>query len=365
MVDGSLGQVLYNRIFMRNAVKNTIQALIRAPGWTGGTIYLIGKSPFDAGAFFREWIKTGKAPQDLPPTVAYTASLILTTMMINGLLTYAFTGEDPDGVDWIAFRDGGIDDYGKPTRFLIPTYAKEIYAWLTNPKHTALAKIHPQISVEAEIQRGTDYYNERINNPDDGWWMQQYDDMLHRVKAFEPFYIRGIKKNLDRRAATDKVLNEVLHLVGPLFGVMPATRAYTQTPAEKLMGNMSGDYGPKGGYTKEQKDYTRFRSQVKQMLRNGMTYEDMPEEVQQRLDKLTPLQRTQIEADANKTGLVLGFEKKSIDDKMRLWKKMDPQERGEVESLYNAALDKRIGELSSDPDALDELNTRIKAAENP
>ena len=37
-VDSRLGQVVYERLIAKKTAVNVVQALMRAPGWTGGTI---------------------------------------------------------------------------------------------------------------------------------------------------------------------------------------------------------------------------------------------------------------------------------------------------------------------------------------
>src|SRR4030095_16482693 len=106
-VDSRLGQVVYDRILMRNAAKNTLQALVRAPGWTGGTIVELGGAFPDAAKFVGDWIKTGHPPRELPDRVAYAMTLLMGTVITNSLLTYDFTGDRARGLDFCALRDGG------------------------------------------------------------------------------------------------------------------------------------------------------------------------------------------------------------------------------------------------------------------
>src|ERR1035437_6471068 len=77
-VDARLGQVRYDRLFMNNSAKNAVQGLVRAPGWSGGTIAEIGGGFADAGRFMSEWVKTGKLPENLPDRTAYVISLLTT-----------------------------------------------------------------------------------------------------------------------------------------------------------------------------------------------------------------------------------------------------------------------------------------------
>lgn len=238
-VDARLGQVVYDRLFMDNIAKNTIQAAIRSPGWTGGTIAEVGGAPKDIGKFLTEWAKTGKLPADIPDRVAYTISLLGTTFTANSALTWAFTGDGPSkqtGMDLWAFRDGTMDKYGNPNRWLLPTYAKDIFAYWENWQRTVQNKMHPVISGALELKRGYDYYNEMFRDPNDPVPKQMFDTVWHGVKMFEPFWTRGARKAGEEQGGViDTLKKSPGKIVAPEFGVMPATRAYTATPFMKSM----------------------------------------------------------------------------------------------------------------------------------
>jgi hypothetical protein len=230
-IDAILGQVRYQRYFINNTAKNIGQMLIRAPGWSGGTIAWLGGAPLDAVKFFREWVRTGKAPSNIPDRVAYTVALLGGMAIVNGLMTLAATGDQPQGRDFWAFRDGGIDQYGNPTRWVLPTYAKDIFGYWQNPGHVILAKLHPGLSLVAETIRGTDYYGHQIRDPERSYPMQALETGIHAVKAFEPFWIKGTVQSIEQ--ADRNIRPE--RLLGPLVGVMPAPRAYTMTDAQKVI----------------------------------------------------------------------------------------------------------------------------------
>ena len=268
-VDARLGQVRYDRLFINNAAKNVIQGLIRAPGWTGGTISEVGGAPKDVAKFIGEWAKEGKAPKDIPDRVAYVLSLLGTMAVANGLMTYAFTGERPEGMDWWAFRDGGKDDKGNPTRFLLPSYAKDIFAWYKKGAHTLLAKMHPLVSLAGEIAKNRDYYNNMIYDEEKGIWNQ--DSALrvgiHILKAYTPFWIRGAGEIAERGGGLKETLAESPgKLIAPQFGVMPATRAYTMTALDEVMSRYNKTQITR---TPEKAEETKLRRETQALLRQG------------------------------------------------------------------------------------------------
>ena len=225
-VDARLGQVRYNRLFTQNVAKNFVQALVRAPGWTGGTIAEIGGAFPDTAKFFKEWYDTGKLPQNIPDRVAYTASLLITVGTVNALLTYLCTGQMPHGMDFLAFRTGRKDKDGNNERFLLPTYVKDLLAYSKQPGTTLLNKSHPLVTMMIDVlYRNQDYYGYEIRDPHASFAAQTGQSAKYVIKQFEPFWTRGVRKNLGTGTSAAAT-------VAPLAGVMPATADITRTPVQ-------------------------------------------------------------------------------------------------------------------------------------
>jgi len=267
-IDAILGQVRYDRLFMNNTAKNVMQAIIRAPGWTGGTIAWVGGAPIDLGRFISEWVRTGKAPANLPDKVAYTISLLGGVALVNGLMTYALTGQSPQDIrDFFAFRDGGVDAQGNPTRWLLPTYAKDIFGYWENPGHTILAKTHPLISTIGDVIRGTGYYGQQIRDPEAGYARQALDTGLYGVKAYEPFWIKGLIQGSQPEGMAATLHERPEKIISPLVGIMPAAKAYTESNAQKVMDRYSELM--RGTTTKETQETRSLKSDLMRLARAG------------------------------------------------------------------------------------------------
>jgi hypothetical protein len=221
-VDSRLGQVLYDRIFINNTAKNIVQGLVRAPGWTGGTIAEIGGAFPDAYRFLKEWKDTGKPPDNIPDRVAYTASLLLTVGALNAILTRLFTGSNPQGLDYVAFRTGNKDEQGNEERLLLPTYVKDLLAYSRDFRGTVEHKTHPLLGMFEEISNNRDYYGYEIRNPHAGIPEQGKEIAEYVIKSFEPFWIRGARKEIQRDSSFGKVAL-------PYIGVMPAPANINRT----------------------------------------------------------------------------------------------------------------------------------------
>lgn len=268
-VDARLGQVRYDRLFMHNIAKNMLQGTIRAPGWSGGTIAQLGGAVKDTYSFFDEWARTGKMPQDLPPRVAYTMGLLILTTTLNAALTYLFTGDKPEGLDYFAFRSGGTDEHGNPERFVLPTYVKDLVAYSHDPMTTLANKMHPALSLIHDLWVNKDYYGTQITNADDGALKKAYDRTKYVAKAFEPFWSRGLRREHDRGGSPAK-------MAAPMIGVMPAPKSMTQTAAERLAGEYSAAAQPVGGRTQAAADKSAAEAKLVEQIRHRETPDFMP-----------------------------------------------------------------------------------------
>jgi hypothetical protein len=355
-VDARLGQVAYDRLFIRNQAKNAMQFFIRAPGWSGGTIAEIGGSGKDATKFVAEWLKTGKAPADMPDRVAYTLSLLGTIFATNGALTKAFTGEFPTGRDWWAFRDGTKDKYGNPNRWLVPSYVKDIYAWWENPEHTFTSKLHPAISLGLELKRGYDYYGNMFRDSEESFNQQTKDTILHAIGGFEPFWTRGARKAGEAEGGVLETLKKSpAKILAPEIGVMPASRMYTATPAMKKM----DEYKQLQGQRITQKEDVAV-NQTKHKIVDLLRQNKQPEAKTELIKLLKEKKITKSKADKwlGRVGIdvddkgnvtiplpqVNTFKSLKFDQALKVYELADPNEK----KLFRSALEKKINNLPAD-----------------
>ncbi len=263
-IDARLGQVRYDRLFINNTAKNVIQGLVRAPGWTGGTIAELGGAVKDTGTFFNEWRKTGKAPKDLPDRVAYTLSLLIGAALLNGLLTYLFSGKKPEGMDYWAFRTGNKDAKGNDERFMLPMYTKDLLAYWEAPGTTLMHKSHPALSVMSDLYRNQDYYGVQISNPDSNIAVRTAQKGAYIAKSFTPFWIRGAQQNAASGGGPAR-------MALPLIGVMPAPASVTQSAAQKKAAEINRARMPSAPITEQERERRIAKSDLVQQVRQGKT----------------------------------------------------------------------------------------------
>jgi hypothetical protein len=231
-VDARLGQVRYDRLFVNNTAKNVVQGLVRAPGWTGGTIAEIGGAFPDTVKFFQEWAKTGKLPQNIPDRVAYTMSLLITVGAVNSALTYAFTGQKPTGMDYLAFRSGRKDKDGNDERFLLPSYVKDMISYAKHPFTTLGNKTHPLLSMMSDVfLKNRDYYGYEIYDPHANIALKAGQVGKYVITSFEPFWTRGARKSVQQGGG-------IPSSVAAYFGVMPAPAYVNRTSVQNQIAEL-------------------------------------------------------------------------------------------------------------------------------
>ncbi len=334
-VDTRLGQVRYNRLFMDNALKNAMQIAIRAPGWTGGTIIEIGGGAVQTPG---KLLEAGKAIAGkgkwtgITDQQAYILSLAMNTALANGGLTYAFTGEMPTGLDWVFFRTGKLDEKGHPERFMLPTYAKDVYAYYKNAGLTLMHKTHPMLGVAGDIARNKNYQGTEIYHPGDSTQQQAIDIGGHVIKAFVPFWIRGALKIAEREGA--ETLGEMLtptpKKVLPLIGVMPAPATLNRSKLEEFIDQHKMGQMPQAARTKEAYEKSQLENQLRMELRSKT--------VQAKEHVLSAIKDGKISRDdamdiyrsLKENPLVSGFKKLPIEKALDGYKMATPEERKKV-----------------------------------
>ena len=335
-VDATLGQVVYDRLFIHNVAKNFMQMLIRAPGWTGGTIVDVGGGLIDLADYARK-TAVGKRPLELTDRAAYTLSMLATTAMVNAVLTALFTQKQPD--DWrdlVAFRTGNLDEHGRPERFLLPTYAKDVYAYSQAPLTTLVHKTHPLLSTAGELASNKTYYGTEIRSEDAGLLTQLGQVAAHGAAAFVPFWVRGLQKENERGGSS-------LAKAAPMIGVMPAPSAMNQTTAEKLMSKYAADRVPQGARTVENEDKSNAMRGIYVALRKGE--KDRARELyEQAHDEhiLRPIDYAKALASARKEPLVNSFKKLTYSQASRVMEVATPEEKQKLDLYYRIKRNKEV-----------------------
>jgi len=276
-MDYRFGQVIYDNHFINNTVKNIAQMMFLAPGWTAGTATLMGRGASQAIRGLDEagrvaWSKVGvgeNRPRRVGdtefagPSAAYWLSAAAGTMLINGIMTKIYTGQDPHGKDFWAFRNGTTDANGNPNRSTIPGYIMhDVRGWMTHPVKLFGNKLSPLLTYMWHAAKNQDYFGDEVYNPEDLAMTRAVQLGKAAGKQFGPLSIQNYleAKKRGQTGTQQKVMNA--------FGITPAPRDFVRTDAENKM----NEYGVLRGHriaTPEQKAASDARSSIVAGLRSG------------------------------------------------------------------------------------------------
>lgn len=233
-VDNRFGQMVQRNLMMHALARGAMNAVIGRPGWNLGSVqeilggvmdFLFGNSntntPGIAGNIDR--VLHGRAPK-ISHKTAYLLALLIGGAIINALTSFILTGGDaPEGWDYIAPRDGGVTEDGRPSRIILPTYlAKDIYSYATRPRETLIAKTAPLLSLTAELFRNRDFYDRKI------YGERSIGLLKYLASELAPYSLTGLQKNRERHASLGKQFL-------PMVGIMPASKRVGLSQAERMI----------------------------------------------------------------------------------------------------------------------------------
>lgn len=220
-IDNRMGQLNQRNMLMNNTVRAWMNAIVGRPGWNLGTIREIVGGGGDLAQNIYD-LSRGK-PTQLSNRTAYVLAMLLAGAVFNGVLTFMLTGDAPEGMDFIAPRDGGLTESGHESRIVLPLYlSKDLYSWATHPLRTLKAKMAQPLMVMGDLATNRDFYQRKIYGRG-GIGLDSY--LMH---LFFPYVLSGTLQNFGRGESLGKTLL-------PLVGVMPASRDAGLSKAEKIL----------------------------------------------------------------------------------------------------------------------------------
>lgn len=137
-VDNRYGEMTYGTVFWNRYAKDSAVGSFLSLGWNLGFAREFGGAFFDPVARVIQRGVEGPASEiqqirrQAQNKLSFVMSYGATGMLMNGLMTYMFTGEMPTGMDYFLARIGGNNYDGTPRRVTNMTYLREIPAWLAH-----------------------------------------------------------------------------------------------------------------------------------------------------------------------------------------------------------------------------------------
>ena len=286
LVDHRMGQLNYDNLFWSKIYKDAMLLSVRSAGWNIGSGMIIGGAAMDVATAPKRLLSgggggkvpPGGTPPGTPPgggggyhgggynydplitgKMAYAFAVMFVTALAGGLMTFLLTGRRPEGIKDLSYpRAGGMNDQGKPNRLGLPTYGKDVYGLMEDPKQTLINKVHPMVSTMYNIWNNRDYYGTEIRNPEAPWYKTLGDDAKYAGSQFVPFGV----SNFLRAGVSATTPKGALSLAG----LPNAPRQLDYTPAEKRMTELLHDGST---HTQEQAQQSKERRGLVQSGRAG------------------------------------------------------------------------------------------------
>jgi hypothetical protein len=143
------------------------------------------------------------------------------------------------------------------------------------------------------------------------------------AKAFIPFWMRGVQKERERDGSFGA-------LVAPLFGVMPAPRAFNQTSAENLSSELIRGHFQTRARTQEEADKGELKAKLGREMRlhPGEVPAEMKDAMQE--GKLSRRELLSIFHKSRNAPLVNQIKSLTMEEALQVWRKASQEERDKI-----------------------------------
>ncbi|MCG6537805.1 MAG: hypothetical protein L7F78_24580, partial [Syntrophales bacterium LBB04] len=341
-IDNGMGQVRYDNIFWNKVLKDLLMASVRSVGWTGGTIREIGGGLIDAGKAGISWLRGQPlTPDMMTHRMAYTASLVVMTGIMGAVTQFLLSHKGPESLTDLYYpQTGNLDELGNPERISYPTYMKDIVSYGKHPFTTLTHKVHPLLSLISDMLNNKDFYGKKVYNEGDSLTRKAIDTARHMVLAFEPFAVRGIRRNLE---LSEGRLNEKTVL--PFFGVTPAPAAISKTEAQKAMDEERAGKAPVGGRNTAEQKKVELKLQIERLTRKDPVAGQQL--LKENLSKFSPREIQNIAMSRSDVPYTAAFKRLPIEDALKVYELGTPKEKEEFRPLLGKKL-MTVTQLSAD-----------------
>ena len=260
-VDNRMGQLVYDNIFWNKVVKDTAMLAVRSVGWNLGSWREYAGAGTDLVTSF-ERMKRGD--KFLSQKMAYSISAIVLYAVLGAVIMKILTGENPKELkDYYFPKTGNKNPDGSDERLSLPTYAKDWFAYGTQPLKTITHKIHPLWGIIGDIVTNKDFFGVEVRKEDDPLLRQIQDVLVHIVKESRSISIKNYEKM--SKVSDDKFKNIAVSITG----ISSAPGYITKSPAQKLMNRYIAERIPKGSKTTEEFERSSYRRTLINRLRKG------------------------------------------------------------------------------------------------
>jgi hypothetical protein len=320
-VDNRMGQLRYDNLFWNKYLKDVSMLAVRSVGWNLGSWREYGGVPVDILGT-RGRLERGDVL--LSQKMAYTIGAVILYATLGATIMYVLTGKAPEEPkDYFFPKTGRKNPDGSDERLSLPTYAKDWFAYGTQPTRTVKNKLHPLWGLLADVATNKDFFNVEVRHPGDPISEQLNDVAKHIGKEFLPLSVRNYQK-MQKTAPETKQKN----LWVSLTGITSAPSYITRSPAQKLMYRYIVENIPDKTKTKEQQELYGYRKTIKNRLRKGD-----PVDRKEAIAKLGKTSFNRLVKDAQKEPFAESFSRLSLYQALNVYAVANPKERKQTRNI--------------------------------
>jgi hypothetical protein len=211
-VDNRFGQMFYGGLFWNRNIKDTAIGTFLSLGWNLGFAREFGGAAFEPGFRAIDRLVNGEPSEtratirDAQNKLPFAMGYIATSMLINGIMSYGFSGQPPEGMDWFLARIGGTNPDGSPRRITNMSYLREIPMFLKHAQEQggniitgAAEMLYNKTMIEPikEMLQNRDYYGSDIWDENGPVYMKAWQGLKHTFgDQISPITISGANRAL-------------------------------------------------------------------------------------------------------------------------------------------------------------------------
>lgn len=341
------GMMTYDNLHMHKTVKDILMAMTRSLGWNFGSLAEIGGGFYD----WTRWLKNmaiwggrrmggggGNGGNGKPPgagsggqmpritnKMAYVLALPLIVGLFGAVLLAMFGQRAKKLKDYYAVPTGEIDDHGNPVHVQIPSYMRDIFAYSKHPLQTLTNKLHPLLSMLAQMMQNRDYFGTEIRSEGDPVMKQILQELGYVAKTVAPFSIKNAQKLSGSHASPGM---QIATAVGALQ-ITPASAGYTV--AQEKASDLLHDSMPKNTRTQEQADHSALVSQLTGLTRAGKGSQAVSQALAS--GDITAKDVANINRNAAMTQLAATVNRLSLSDAMKVESVATPEEKNQLRPM--------------------------------
>jgi hypothetical protein len=312
--DNRMGQLVYDNLFWNKVTKDLAMLTTRSVGWNLGTFREIVGGGAD---MFKAALLPGQK-RELSARAAYLVALPAVTAVMGAVLQYMFTGKGPSELkDYFFPQTGGLDERGRPARITLPTYMKDIYHYGVAPLETLKNKVHPLLTITAEMLENKDFYGVKIRNEDDPFMQRRLQDMKYLGTTLTPLSIRNFQQERQTGASFGGAVKS-------FFGITPAPASVGRSNFENAVSTLQAERSPSGGKSPEQGEKTKAERKIL-LAASQKDFRPLQEALQSQ--KITLARARELMRESGETPLERQIGQVGLPDIMRKYDLATPEEK--------------------------------------